>query len=145
MRWLLLLFPVITGLVSCNRSESKPLPNADSIRSVSLSKQLKAVDFEDYYTNKYSVQFDSLLFKRVFTSDYKVKDVKKDSIGFTAIISIGVRYTLKLKSPFSDTSVINGLVNNKHPVLVFVLDKISKQSYDYAHFFGTGMILETKQ
>lgn len=140
-----LIITMIVAITSCDRvSTSVPL-NTDSLSQVkkldSLTLNLKAEDFDNFYARKYSVEFDTVLNKRVFLDHYTVVDIKSDSPNYKIELKLNRRFIINLKATRSDIITLNKIIHGDKPPLVFSISDLRKADTNSRQFIANGSLI----
>ena len=110
----------------------------------SLSKKLNAVNFDSYYDKHYSVEFDSMLNKRCFSTNYRLRDIKRDSTYFLVVFSIGKRFIITVKAKENSIPLLNKMIHGDDPNIIFSLTNISRGNITSSNilFYAKGILLD---
>jgi hypothetical protein len=150
MKILTLLAILSVLLFSCQSQSEENKKYEDSVRSDSiskfrlidsLSKTLKAKNFDIFFHSKYSIDFDTALNTRVFVNHYRVKDIVNENNKRVLKITLKDRFLIRLLANDSTNNVLNEIHNGEKPVLVFDLIKVIKSDTSSQFFIVDGKLL----
>jgi len=139
--YLLLPFAIIwISICSCSGSKHESSENTeqDSIardstlkakRNDFLSKSLHAINFENFENLEYSIDFDTVLNKTVFLTDYEIFDIKKSNNHFFLIVDNFLHSQIRLEIDSSQLNILRLAKYKDRAVLVFKITKVRKLDF----------------
>ena len=95
----------------------------------SLSTSLQALDFSKIKRFKYSIDFDTILNKRVFLIHYRILDIQKLKDHYCLKLNVAREEQVQLTLDSTQLDFLRKFDETMHPILIFAITKVKKVDF----------------